>query len=338
MKKQYNSIDLFKFIYAIIVVMIHTTPFMDISETVSWYFNSIIGNIAVPFFFSVSGFLFFENWEELDISDKRKKLKKYILHILRMYIIWSIIFLPWKLLYINNTGWSFNSIIKYIWEFIFVSSGDALWYLPALLFSIFILCNLKERINDFMIIIIAAAFYIAGVFISSWYQLFDNISAINIYYEIFHTTNNGLFKGLIFTAVGMLVAQKKEKTNGILMIIIMFTANTLETIVIRVCGRNMDNEANTFMMPLLTYFLLISILNIKCKGDIFIRLRYYSICIYLVHCSFIRLLRMIIAAFDYRLSNNSMMFITVLICSILFAKVVYCLSVKKNIKFLKILY
>lgn len=54
--KQYNSIDLFKFLFAVVVVMIHTTPFKNASETFSYYFSNTFCNLAVPFFFVASGF------------------------------------------------------------------------------------------------------------------------------------------------------------------------------------------------------------------------------------------------------------------------------------------
>lgn len=145
MAKRYNGIDLFKFIFSIVVVMIHTTPLMDVSEEVSWFFNAIIGNAAVPFFFTASGFLFFNNWRSLNAADKKRKLKKYVLHIFRMYIIWSLIFLPWKILNINTVGWSLKAVAQYVWDFVFVTSGDALWYLPSLIFSIYIIYLRKSN-------------------------------------------------------------------------------------------------------------------------------------------------------------------------------------------------
>lgn len=85
--RQYTSIDLFKFIFAIIVVMIHTTPFMDISETYSWYFSNTFCNFAVPFFFVASGFLFFDKLDG-EKGNEKQRLKKYITHILKMYVVW----------------------------------------------------------------------------------------------------------------------------------------------------------------------------------------------------------------------------------------------------------
>lgn len=229
---------------------------MDVSEEVSWFFNAIIGNAAVPFFFTASGFLFFNNWRSLNAADKKRKLKKYVLHIFRMYIIWSLIFLPWKILNINTVGWSLKAVAQYVWDFVFVTSGDALWYLPSLIFSIYILYILEKVTNKYVIIAVTSIIYIIGVLISSWYQLFESIPSVDIYYKIFQGVNNGLFKGLMFTAIGMLISQKGKISNNRLMIFVMFAVVTMEAALIRLLGYNRDNVANMFSMPLLTYFCL----------------------------------------------------------------------------------
>ena len=119
-KKQYNNIDLFKIIFAVVVVMIHTTPFMDISETANWYFSNTVANLAVPFFFVTSGFLLFDKLAECQEDNRNESVKKYLLHIIRMYLIWCIIWIPWKALHYYNIG-SFTVIdfIKYIRNIIF---------------------------------------------------------------------------------------------------------------------------------------------------------------------------------------------------------------------------
>lgn len=141
----------------------------------------------------------------------------------------------------------------------------------------------------------------------------------------------------MFTAIGMLISQKGKISNNRLMIFVMFAVVTMEAALIRLLGYNRDNVANMFSMPLLTYFLFSVILHIRCKGTVFLRLRHYSICIYLVHCSLIRFFKMIMAAMD-RTLPYSVLFIAVLICSLCFAEVIYYLSIKKDIKFFKMLY
>ena len=56
-KKQYNAVDLLKFIMALLVVMIHVQPNKH-SEPLSDIFK-VITSIAVPVFFIVSSMLIF---------------------------------------------------------------------------------------------------------------------------------------------------------------------------------------------------------------------------------------------------------------------------------------
>ena len=124
-KEQYNNIDLFKIIFAIIVVMIHTKPFMDVSVLANWYFSNTIANLAVPFFFVTSGFLLFRKLANCDADARGEGVKKYLIHIIRMYLIWCVIWIPWKALNFYNTGsFDITDFLIYIKDVILVSGGD----------------------------------------------------------------------------------------------------------------------------------------------------------------------------------------------------------------------
>ena len=66
-KKNYYGIDLLKFIMAVCVVAIHTQPLYDIQSTVVQRLFDTITSLAVPYFFSVSGFVLFSKIDA-DIS------------------------------------------------------------------------------------------------------------------------------------------------------------------------------------------------------------------------------------------------------------------------------
>lgn len=55
MKKEYAAIDIAKYVSALLVVCIHTFPFLEISETLNTYFIQTVCRLAVPFYFTVSG-------------------------------------------------------------------------------------------------------------------------------------------------------------------------------------------------------------------------------------------------------------------------------------------
>lgn len=53
-----SSIDIFRYICAIMVIAIHTHPFMEISEKCGYVFTQITPRIAVPFFCGCRIFLY----------------------------------------------------------------------------------------------------------------------------------------------------------------------------------------------------------------------------------------------------------------------------------------
>lgn len=63
-RDKYEIIDILKFIFAIFVVGIHTHIMSNPNSTYQWYILHIFFRIAVPFFFSTSGFLFGKKYIE----------------------------------------------------------------------------------------------------------------------------------------------------------------------------------------------------------------------------------------------------------------------------------
>lgn len=339
--KQYTSIDLFKFIFAIVVVMIHTTPFMDVSEIHSWYFSNTFCNIAVPFFFVASGFLFFDKLDG-NRENEKQRLKKYIGHIFKMYVVWCIIWLPWKVLYFKQVGVTPAVLIEYIRNLILVSGGDGLWYLVALLLSVVVTYWLYTRVQSPKVIVaIATIPYVIGIAISSWYGVFGNNFAVDWYYKIFVTVENGLMFGLMFTSVGMYIAKMRPKINrkkDIISCFICFIVLVIEAVFINKMGYNKDGICNLITLPLVIYYLFKVILSIDLKDKkIYSKLRDYSTLIYLSHCFIIRVLKLSFAALNIN-SSNTLLFVVTFILALIFAIAVRYLSREKNLSFFKLLY
>ena len=64
-KRNYGVLDIAKFISALLVIAIHCAPFYQVNETWNFVYVQIIARLAVPFFFTASGWLFFQ---KLDIQ------------------------------------------------------------------------------------------------------------------------------------------------------------------------------------------------------------------------------------------------------------------------------
>ena len=94
-KKNYYGIDLLKFTMAVCVVAIHTQPLYGIQSVAVQRLFDTITSLAVPYFFSVSGFLLFSKIDADISSEKNMEVcKKYLSRVLSLYVIWNIIYLP----------------------------------------------------------------------------------------------------------------------------------------------------------------------------------------------------------------------------------------------------
>ena len=107
-KKNYYGIDLLKFIMAVCVVAIHTQPLYSVQSIVVQRSFDTITSLAVPYFFSVSGFLLFSKIDA-DISCRRNMevCKRYLSRVLSLYVIWNIIYLPITIFGFKENNMSF---------------------------------------------------------------------------------------------------------------------------------------------------------------------------------------------------------------------------------------
>ena len=103
---QSKSIDFLRFPLIVGVVLIHahfSNVIMNgvnvnilheyscpIYDTTSYFFSELIGRIAVPLFFFISGFLFFYRSKEFSLSVYRHKLKNRGRSILLPYLFWNL--------------------------------------------------------------------------------------------------------------------------------------------------------------------------------------------------------------------------------------------------------
>ena len=149
--KKYIGVDILKFIMAIFVVAIHTYPnpfkdgihndnnILDIDQI--W---DIIVRFAVPYFFIASGFfLFLKLKKESDNLLRQKIVLSFGKRIMRLYIYWTIIFLPitiWS--FINNRDLFFVDLFSFLKNVFIVGHNFLswpLWYLLTMIYSIVIL-------------------------------------------------------------------------------------------------------------------------------------------------------------------------------------------------------
>lgn len=275
MKKNYNSIDLAKFIFSIIVVGIHTNvvKYSNIWDTIS--------NLAVPFFFLSTGFLSFQNGpNKFYDSDKIKpKLLKYI----KMYIVWGLIYMPITI-YGNTVIYKFDFIKSLIYTirgiFIIGENFDSwpLWYLLSTIYTFAIIYVFsKLKINKRTINNILIAFLILGCCITVFLSM-ENARFIKIVFKCLFGTNGRLLIGFGYIAIGIKLAELKSNCCilhliGIIFLLISFSVPS--------------NLKRVFIIPVaITIFDIISKTSLNFNEDLSKILRKLSTVTYFSHMIF----------------------------------------------------
>ena len=204
MKKRLPGIDISKFIFIFIVVGIHTSLLLSFNTLVATVFTPLF-DMAVPFFFIVSGYFLFASENQ-----KTERLKDSIKRTTKMYLIWSIIYLPLSVYgkIINEEG-VISSIASIIRGWLIVGENYYswnLWYLLALIVSfIIIYCFVRMGMNYKKIMIVAFVLFLFGIVLDYLNGGNHNNIIIDTYYKIFVTTRNGLFVGFFYVSIGICI-------------------------------------------------------------------------------------------------------------------------------------
>ena len=151
-KNNYNSIDLFKFIFSICVIAIHTHPLESIDNKLILNLYDAIVQLSVPFFFISTGFLIGRN----NIASGKEcndtsLIKKSLIKTTNLYIFWSIIYLPLAILEYIKSGRSIvYDALLYVRDFLFVGqhyNSWMLWYLLSCIYSLIFIYVLSKKTN-----------------------------------------------------------------------------------------------------------------------------------------------------------------------------------------------
>ncbi|MGL5437778.1 MAG: acyltransferase family protein [Lachnospiraceae bacterium] len=220
-KKQYIGLDVVKFILAILVAMRHIIQVFFTAESQGHlWIGSWLSNLAVPAFFVMSGFFLFR---KVEAGQKDSAvIKAYSLKIIRMYLIWSALYLPieWYNWSHSDTGIR-EAVLRYIQSFFFASSIAQLWYLPALLTACLLVWFCYTRgMKIWQILILSFGFFLIGYVGDNWYlnEMLSHSTYLKLleYNKYFLTMRNGLFYGMFYVAVGLWFAKHRQRLHPIL--------------------------------------------------------------------------------------------------------------------------
>lgn len=350
--KQYNGVDLIKFLCAILVVMIHIPPYDPGAGDclAAELFQSCVTRVAVPFFFIASGFFLYRKctYESFDW----KPISAYILKILRLYLIWTVIYLPFNILRIrwDAEGVS-HGVKRYLKDLLFVGSFPHLWYLVATMIGVCMVSFfLYKRCGIKTILTIAACLYAAGLLGQSWYGV---ISPFKFAYpglwrlfavleDLFFTTRNGFMEGFLFIAIGMFFAYReinislRKSIFGFVLSLLLMTGEYCA-----VTHYNLARESDMFIFLVPTAFFLFCIAGNIPSVDrgAYRALRQMGVLIYFLHLWVKEALELLcVIGISLDLQKPGVEFAIVLIVTIAASACIIRLSGNKKLKWMKALY
>lgn len=202
--KQYDLIDLVKYVGSIFVVFIHT-----LSSGIGMQLGGILGRFAVPFFLIVSAYFFKRKLSGM--QDVDLQIQYYSLRIFKLYLFWLVVNLPCiaygTLHFFRESQFSlgkasFIFIIRCLYNA--VPGYGISWYLTASIFSAWVLGKLAKRFSSIALVGMTFPFFLVSVFSSMYGVVMRSFSSLDMWCSLFPPANS-IFAGLFFFALGMLL-------------------------------------------------------------------------------------------------------------------------------------
>lgn len=284
-KTHYNSIDCAKVLFAVFVVGIHTlAPFTATLSIEAQRVTTALLSMAVPFFFVASGFLLGNKLNSTDREGQLVYLKKWIYRIGRLYLLWTLIYLPYAIYGFSLEKLSFiKSVAIYTRNIILVGENYwswPLWYLLAMFIAgciIYLLLRINIQRRYWYIIAVILAF--GGVLIDELHA--NNWGGVNLYYSIFKTTRNGFFIGFPYIALGVFISSHGVRLHQIGLFVLLM---------IGFAAQLFDIPLSNFVTIYALFALILGLHLPTRKDDLYINMRLSSSIIYFTHMLWVGLL------------------------------------------------
>ena len=289
--KQKSSLDIAKFLCAILVLIIHTDPFGSYSKALSFGFRNVICVVAVPFFFATSGYLLREKLGSLNTDgDQKQYMWKYLKRLAVIYLVWSAVYFPFVVIKWLRAGFTFGLVLEYIKDFFFEGSYSTIWFLPALMSAALIYWLLRKKLSGKGVFLVGCGCYVITLLLSSYYGITARIPVLSrlgeAYYWFFDSVKNGLLFGLVFLSLGAMISQYdcfSRMKKGLTLLCCIGSAFLIcaEVVVYKVIGNTRGIDTIASLLPF-TFFALIFVLNLQVQpSKLCVSLRKYSMLIFL---------------------------------------------------------
>lgn len=270
--KQFTAIDLAKFICSLLVVFIHTTPLVNISEAANFFATNILARVAVPLFFAISGFLFFGklsycNEKISGDGDNLRRLLSYCKRNTLLYLGWSVVYLA--VIYIpmwHRTGWWDIHVVKdALASLLFSGIHYHLWYLLAMIYAIPLLYAMLRLLSRKKVRWIAAILWVGECLTYSYSWIFpDSFPLVSFLLSRMPIVFDAGFRAVPLLFVGAVIALDPPDWNRkktYILCTVSFLMCAVEATALHLYSPNTNQYSYLFSTPLLAFSWLFCIVQ-----------------------------------------------------------------------------
>lgn len=337
MRKNYDILDLTKFILSFFIVALHSNVLPDVMIP--------IYRTAVPLFFIISRYLFFGKQATLNDSHaKQSVLFKFVKRNLLLYLFWFIVLLPITLKvrqYFVPSVSIGRSIFNILRNFVLGSTFCASWFIMAGVIGTFLIFYLSKVLGNKILLILSVLIYIACCGFSSYCNILSDFglnSAMDSFSTILHPYNS-FPVALVWICIGKCVAESNRSHSKKWVLPSLALSLGLlyaEFLLITKHYKISHNDCFIMLIPVCT----LTFLALK---DIQISLKYaktfrkLSTLVYTMHDSFIQCLYWwVVPLLNLNpVQRTYFIFFVVLAICLLFSAIILWLEKFKPFKFLK---
>lgn len=289
--KQKSSLDIAKFLCAILILIIHTNPFGSYSKILSFGFRNVVCVIAVPFFFATSGYLLAEKLGLLNGQAQKQYMGKYLKRLAVIYLVWSAVYFPFVVVKWLREGFTPLFVLEYVKDFFLEGSYSTIWFLPALMSGAVFYWLLRKKLSSKGVFFVGCGVYVITLLLSSYYGVTSRVPGLALageaYYGVFGSVKNGLLFGLVFIALGAMLQEEKvfsgvTRRQALLGVIAGYGLLCVEVVGYnRLIGGDRGVDTVISLLPLTIFALLFALSFDVQPSGICMKQRKYSMLIFL---------------------------------------------------------
>lgn len=304
-RRQYDALDLMKFIVSIMIVAMHSKALSGAGSAVQFWLCQIPARIGVPFFFIASSFLLFSKDPRPNASLGKNSFQHFIKRIASLYGFWFYINLPW-IFYVRiyQKGLSLHTLETFIKQALFSSTFKGSWYLMSTIFSVCFIYLLGKRLSTTKLLALSFIIYAFCVSTSAYSGLLDK-HFLQTVKTVFVFPPNSILAGLFFFTLGKWIAEHQNalfrmSRRWMFCLTLLFSVTSYaEIYLLKSAGKLGETDCFLSLIPL-SFFLFLLLCTSKIKIPHAAVFRKASTVIYCLHGMCIPVIGILATALEFQ--------------------------------------